>query len=153
MPKNAIIGTLFKRLEKIFDPYKIDFDGMDESEVIRIVNRVFDEYEVLYADWSPVGIDRIKDDVGAILEDFERNGDFVAFMECVRGLWTVEAPASWTEIDGEYRVSTGGWSGNEAIIVVMRGCLVFWKSCWVQSCKGEHHIFKMPERKKNGILD
>ncbi len=41
----------------------------------------------------------------------------------------------------EYRVSTGGWSGNEDLIAAMRANFMFWSICWVQARRGGHYIF------------
>lgn len=44
-----------------------------------------------------------------------------------------------------YRLSTGGWSGNESIIAAMQSNQIFWGFCWVQSKRGGHYIFEVPE--------
>lgn len=38
-------------------------------------------------------------------------------------------------------VSTGGWSGNEAIIEALEANRVFWAMSWLQSVRGGHHRF------------
>jgi len=44
-----------------------------------------------------------------------------------------------------YEISTGGWSGNEDIIGAM-GANFLWHVVWVQSRRGGHYIFEVPER-------
>lgn len=43
-----------------------------------------------------------------------------------------------------YHLSTGGWSGNEAIIGAMQDNWLAWGRCWVQSRRGGHYIFEVP---------
>lgn len=43
-----------------------------------------------------------------------------------------------------YRISTGGWSGNEDIIEAMQKSLG-WFFSWVQSRRGGHYIFEVPD--------
>lgn len=44
----------------------------------------------------------------------------------------------------EYHLSTGGWSGNETLIAILREKPVgFWSQCWIQSRWGGHYIFRV----------
>lgn len=38
-------------------------------------------------------------------------------------------------------VSTGGWSGNEDIVVALRENVIFWAMCWLESRRGGHYKF------------
>lgn len=44
-----------------------------------------------------------------------------------------------------YSISTGGWSGNESIVAAMernRWLMIFF---WIQSRRGGHYIYEMPD--------
>ena len=63
----------------------------------------------------------------------------------------------WTEEDAidevfdkkvrRYKISTGGWSGNESIIHSMQKADFMWNLNWVQSRRGGHYIFELKEYK------
>ena len=42
-----------------------------------------------------------------------------------------------------FRISTGGWSGNESIIRAMERNGMMWHLNWVQSRRGGHYIFEI----------
>ncbi len=42
-------------------------------------------------------------------------------------------------------VSAFGWSGNESLISAMQANWMLWHQCWVQSRRGGHYIFELPE--------
>ena len=77
---------------------------------------------------------------------------FRSLMEFVQSLWWM-ADWGWRDRgDGKYSISTGGWSGNEAIIEAMQGNSIFWLFCWYSSRRGGHYEFRLPElaKKKKG---
>lgn len=51
--------------------------------------------------------------------------------------------------DGAWRVSTGGWSGHEAIIGALRENRLFWVLAWYSERRGGHYLFEI-ERKTDG---
>lgn len=48
-----------------------------------------------------------------------------------------------------YKISTGGWSGNEEIIDVMSTNAI-WQITWVQSRRGGHFMFEVKMEGKDG---
>lgn len=44
-----------------------------------------------------------------------------------------------------WRLSTGGWSGNEEIVGAMMNNNMFWLMCWEQSRRGGHYTFTIQE--------
>lgn len=72
----------------------------------------------------------------------------------IRELWwapdwgwttTVEQEVEWekTKSYTVHSVSTGGWSGNEALIRAMESNDMLWHTTWWQSRRGGHYIFKV----------
>ena len=67
--------------------------------------------------------------------------------------WTEEAwgwsdcpadePAAASRASRKYRISTGGWSGNEDIIRAMQENAFFWTLCWWSSRRGGHYEFRV----------
>jgi len=71
--------------------------------------------------------------------------------EFMRELWKWADDGYWSqEDDGEkliYKISTGGWSGNESLIDALEQNLTVWSFTWVQSRRGGHYIFELPYKK------
>lgn len=67
--------------------------------------------------------------------------DFEALLEyvtaCVDGYGR-----AWKEND-EFRIATGGWSGNESIIDALQKNTVFWAMYWNSSHRGGLYTFKI----------
>ena len=42
-----------------------------------------------------------------------------------------------------YEYHTGGWSGNEDVILALRHNLYFWSMFWEKSTKGGHYYFRI----------
>ena len=70
--------------------------------------------------------------------------DFPALMEFVRTLWKWN-DWGWSQQGRKYRISTGGWSGNESLISALEGNVMFWMMCWHQSKRGGHYTFIVPK--------
>lgn len=43
----------------------------------------------------------------------------------------------------EYKCVTGGWSGNEELIIALSKNYLFWGMCWRESHRGGKHIFEV----------
>ena len=82
--------------------------------------------------------------------------DFHSLMDFIKSAWAY--PDFWSEentVDEffadkkiiRYHVSTAGWSGNESMIRAMQDNFVFWAFSWVQSRRGGHYIFELPQEK------
>lgn len=68
--------------------------------------------------------------------------DWTGLMEFVKPCWS-DHGRIWFE-DGEWRLATGGWSGNESIIDAMQSNFMFWSMCWQMSRRGGLFFFKLP---------
>ena len=69
--------------------------------------------------------------------------DFTGWMEFIESLWLWES--CWSEKDGVYELSTGGWSGNEELIDAMGDNTVMWLVHWYSSKRGGHYVFMTQE--------
>lgn len=72
-------------------------------------------------------------------------GDAEGCFDFVRELW--QYPHLWRESnDGEnrlFKISTGGWSGNESLISAMERNQMIWVLTWVSSRRGGHYEFEI----------
>lgn len=52
------------------------------------------------------------------------------------------------EYDGremwKFEMHTGGWSGNEDIVLALRENWMFWNTFWTMSKRGGHYWFELP---------
>ena len=75
--------------------------------------------------------------------------------EFIRQMWQWNE-MMWTQTDdGEkitYDMSTGGWSGNEGLILALQQNWVIWNFTWVQSKRGGHHIFELPYKRQPSLV-
>lgn len=69
--------------------------------------------------------------------------DWRPFMAYVKSLWMYKE-WGWSEDGDLYKISTGGWSGNESLIQGMKKNTLFWSACWQGTRRGGHYEFKMP---------
>lgn len=85
----------------------------------------------------------------------EKVGDHFALMAFIKTFWWYP-DWGWAEDDYKdevygnvrrFRISTGGWSGNESIIGAMHENFVFWSMCWHSSRRGGHWEFRLKQRK------
>jgi len=73
--------------------------------------------------------------------------DFNGLMEYAEDLW--KYPQYWKKGRKYYRISTGGWSGNESIIAALIQNRMFWGMCWVSSKRGGHYVFEIRKISKD----
>jgi hypothetical protein len=112
-------------------------------------------------DNSPVDVDEFFDEDGYPNEhalDTIAKWDWRHTDECfefVRQMWRWN-DIMWTQTDdGEriiYHISTGGWSGNESLVMALRENHVIWMFTWVQSQRGGHHIFELPYKRQPSMV-
>ena len=69
--------------------------------------------------------------------------DLLGLMEYVKELWRYADSGYWKRGRKYYRLSTGGWSGNESIIGALQANIMFWSVYWVSSKRGGHYIFEI----------
>jgi len=77
---------------------------------------------------------------------FEAKGsfeDFMAYVKSIGRYWPNEF-FGWEQDGRTYYISTGGWSGNEEILGAMKVNLIFWTVCRVESRRGGHYVFELP---------
>ncbi|NBV27758.1 hypothetical protein EBS02_01895 [bacterium] len=63
------------------------------------------------------------------------------------GYWTQQAVLVKEDWIMEYRLSAGGWSGNESIIRALQNNHIFWSLCWISSHRGGHYVFEVKHEK------
>ena len=73
------------------------------------------------------------------IRDWSEIADWLAF---ARSLWRY--PDYWSDADanGEMKVATGGWSGNESVIDAMQENRICWSWSWVESRTGGGYVMK-----------
>jgi hypothetical protein len=77
---------------------------------------------------------------------FMNHNGCVALMTFVKSLWWPDGVYGWRQRGRFYRLSTGGWSGNESIIAALRdNKRFFWHLCWKQTRRGGGYMFEIPE--------
>lgn len=69
--------------------------------------------------------------------------DKTGWMEYIREAWNHDYGRIWN-VNDCIRMATGGWSGNEAIIVAMQQNFVLWSLLWESSHRGGLYVFRTP---------
>lgn len=70
--------------------------------------------------------------------------NFDGLMKFVHRAWHMPE-WGWVQKRNIYRISTGGWSGNESLIDALQGNMMFWSVCWWESKRGGHYRFEIPK--------
>lgn len=76
------------------------------------------------------------------------DSDLRGLMDYVHDRWKYADVGFWTEENGRYEISTGGWSGNESLIEALQEHPIFWDWWWYSSRRGGHYVFLDPARRK-----
>ena len=73
--------------------------------------------------------------------DFRKNS-ITDLLDFVRRLWKYDDRFVLTgkKVLRLY-LSTGGWSGNESLIIALRQNFLFWAMCWKKQERGGHYWF------------
>lgn len=72
--------------------------------------------------------------------------DFAGLMDFCGEAWRY--PDYWDRTFNGRRIEahTGGWSGNESIVTALQDNFIFWTICWMESKRGGHFVFELPEK-------
>ena len=73
----------------------------------------------------------------------------LGLMELVYENWTYDYPYREYYKSGKeyiYRLSTGGWSGNESLIYYLQSNQLWWALNWFSSRRGGHYEFRIKEK-------
>jgi len=80
--------------------------------------------------------------------DFAKNS-VQDFLDFIHSCWHWADGPGWYGYDltGKrilrLELHTGGWSGNEEVIVAMKNNGIFWLICWEKSVRGGHYYFRV----------
>jgi hypothetical protein len=83
-----------------------------------------------------------------IIINWPWEGGFTRLMNFIKPLWKYgfEDPVE-DIVNFNYRLATGGWSGNEDIIHALKGNVMFWMTCWKASYRGGAYEFEVMKDK------
>ncbi len=79
------------------------------------------------------------------IREWDCNDGYKELMEFVKSIWEYADCGFWSKRGNKYKISTGGWSGNEDIIDALSKNSIFWMACWLESKRGGHYIFEIPK--------
>ena len=71
--------------------------------------------------------------------------DVAGWLAYIREAWNHHYGRMWEE-NGQLKMATGGWSGNESITHAMRENYVLWGLLWESSHRGGLEVLRMPNR-------
>jgi hypothetical protein len=89
-----------------------------------------------------------------IIEDWDFTKQSVKnFLDFIKKIWNW-ANVGFYQLKGKrilrLELHTGGWSGNEDIIVAIQNNELFWLICWQKSVRGGHYYFRIPLKSFRG---
>ena len=80
------------------------------------------------------------------IELWDREQGFNKLLDYVGTIWHWGEPWFKKIDERHYKLSTGGWSGNEDIIAALKANEnMFWMFCWQESRRGGHFKFEIPK--------
>lgn len=79
--------------------------------------------------------------------------DLKGLFDFIKPIWNYSDTPYWRQRGRKYWISTVGWSGNESIIGALEENFLVWALCWMQSQRGGHYIFELPEPSREGVKD
>jgi len=73
------------------------------------------------------------------IEKFPADGKMRELAEYVVNLWHWD---DWAKLEGDkLELHTGGWSGNEMVVMALEKQTLFWAFYWQKSERGGHYHF------------
>lgn len=72
-----------------------------------------------------------------------KGADLHPFMDYIHERWKYADCGYFKRGTKYYRLSTGGWSGNESLIGAMIENVMFWALFWESSKRGGHYMFEI----------
>jgi len=78
-----------------------------------------------------------------VIRTWPKEAGYEDLMEYIAPTWQYADMGYFSREGNIYKLSTGGWSGNEDIIQALRDNLIFWGCCWLSSQRGGHYKFEV----------
>ena len=92
-----------------------------------------------------------EDELTRISEWHNDQFDWSGLMAFIRPLWRYAEDGYWKQQGSLYRLATGGWSGNEAIIAALRANPLFWGAAFISEVTGGLYWFYIGEDAMEGV--
>ena len=89
-----------------------------------------------------------EDELTRISEWHNDQFDWSGLMAFIRPLWR---DGYWKQQGSLYRLATGGWCGNEAIIAALRTNTIFWATAFISEVTGGLYWFYIGEDAMEGV--
>jgi hypothetical protein len=77
-----------------------------------------------------------------IIKNWKYEDNYLSLMKYVKNIWNWDD--YFVQVDeNNFELHTGGWSGNEDIMMALENNQLFWVMCWQESKRGGHYKFKV----------
>lgn len=83
------------------------------------------------------------EDTLALISRWEYGDGWTSLMEYITPYFSKWGRVTYRESDKVYEMATGGWSGNEDIILALKGNMLFWHTAWVMTARGGYYEFEV----------